>query len=88
EKKSWTPDPDSSHSRLDKPLRKVKEQAVWCGFKAGLCRTSVTLQRFRDNERWTVGWTRDLVRLKVVRKWRVDCGTGGGEWQAQNGVSV
>lgn len=29
----------------------------------------------------------DLVRLKVTRVWRIDNGTGGKEWQAQNGVS-
>lgn len=87
DQKPWSPDPDSPHRRLDRPLRKVKEQAVWCGFKTGPCRSSVTLQRFRDNERWSVGWMRDLVRLKVVRKWRVDRGTGDGEWQAQNGVN-
>lgn len=30
---------------------------------------------------------RDLVRFKVVRKWRVDRGTSDEEWQAQNGTS-
>lgn len=68
DRKPWTPDPDLSHRRPDKPLRKIKEQAIGCGFKAGLCRTSVTLQRYRDNKRWSVGWMRDLVRLKVERK--------------------
>lgn len=88
DKKPWATDPDSYQRRPDKPLRKIKEQAIRCGFRGGKCRTSVTLQRFRDNEEWSLGWMKDLVRLKVVRKWRVDKGTGDAEWQAQNGVSV
>jgi hypothetical protein len=85
ERKTWSTDPDAFPQGSQ---CKVKEQAIWCGFKEDGCRTRVSLQRFRDRERWTVGWMRDLVRLKVVRQWRVDRGTGGAEWQAQNGVSV
>lgn len=85
EQKAWEPDPNAPSSRL---LCKVKEQAIWCGFKGDKCRTSVMLQRFRDNKHWSVGRMRDLVRIKVVRKWRVDRGTGDEEWQAQNGVSA
>jgi hypothetical protein len=86
EKKPWEPTPE--HRHFIRPLCKIKEQSIWCGFKGNKCRTEVTLQRFRDNERWTVGWMRDLVRLKVVRKWRVDRGTRDKEWQAQNGTSA
>jgi hypothetical protein len=34
------------------------------------------------------GWMRDLVRLRVVKKWRVDRGTRDKEWQAQKGASA
>ncbi|KAF3051614.1 hypothetical protein E8E11_005286 [Didymella keratinophila] len=86
ENKPWEPRP--AYRRSDKALCKIKEQSILCGFKGNKCRTVVTLQRFRDNERWSVGWMRDLVRLRVVRKWRVDRGTKDEEWQAQNGASA
>ncbi|KAF2632704.1 hypothetical protein BU25DRAFT_417301 [Macroventuria anomochaeta] len=86
DKKSWTPDPSRLYRRPDRLLRKIKEQAICCGLKGDKCRTSVGLQRVRDNTAEnTVGWMRDLVRLKVVRRWRTDGGTGDEEWQAQNG---
>ena len=92
DKSPWKPDPSCLHQRPDKPVRKIKEQAIWCGFQGDRCRTAVSLQRFRDNTaESTVAspwWMRDLVRLKVVRRWRVDRGTGDEDWQAQNGVSV
>lgn len=85
EQKPWEPDPDATSCRL---LCKVKEQAIWCRFKGDKFRTSVTLQQFGDNEHWSVGWMRDLVKIKVVRQWRVARGTAEVEWQAQNGISV
>ena len=86
EEKPWEPRP--AYHRSDRHLCKMKEQSILCGFKGNKCRTVVTLQRFRDNEQWSVGWMRDLVRLRVVRKWRVDRGTRDEEWQAQNGASA
>ncbi|KAF9699077.1 hypothetical protein EKO04_003004 [Ascochyta lentis] len=64
----------------------VKEQAVCCGFNDEECRSAVFIQRCREGG--VGGWLRDLVRLRVVRKWRVDRGTGDEGWQAQNGSSV
>lgn len=89
----WHADPDAPYRRRrDEPQRRIKEQTIWCGFKGNKCRTAVSLQRFRDSSREnSVGglWgLSDLCRIKVVRKWRVDCGTGEEEWRAQNGVSV
>lgn len=89
----WRADPSAPfHRRQGKPQRRIKEQTIWCGFKGDKCRTAVSLQRFRDSSgENSVGglWgLSDLCRIKVVRRWRVDCGTGEEEWRAQNGVSV
>lgn len=65
----------------------VKGQDIQCG-RPG-CRTRITIQRYRDcagEEFWSL--LKDLVRLKVVRKWRIDRGTGDAEWQAQNGTTA
>ena len=93
EKSEWEPDwshPSSRHSDK-KRSRLIKHRTLWCGFNDQNCRTAVSLQRFRDHTpQSTVGspwWMWDLVRLKVTRVWRIDNGTGGKEWQAQNGVS-
>lgn len=93
EKSEWEPDwghPSSRHSDK-KRSRLIKHRTLWCGFDDHNCRTAVSLQRFRDHTpQSTVGspwWMWDLVRLKVTRVWRIDNGTGGKEWQAQNGVS-
>lgn len=72
--------------RSDIAMPKIKEQTLCCGFRNERCQTSVTMQRLRDED--TTAWLRDLVRLKVVRRWRIDRGTGDESWQAQNGTSV
>ncbi|KAH6620046.1 hypothetical protein C7974DRAFT_225260 [Boeremia exigua] len=87
----WRADPSSIYPRRSKPLRRFKEQTIWCGYKGDRCRTAVSLQRFRDaSPENTVGGSwglSDLIRLKIVRRWRVDQGPGEDEWQAQNGTS-
>lgn len=92
EKSEWEPDwshPSSWHGDK-KQSRIVKNRTLWCGFDDQNCRTAVTLQRFRDHTpQSTVGsswWMWDLVRIKVMRLRRIDTGTGGKEWQAQNGM--
>lgn len=89
---AWRPDPSAPYQRPDKPLRRIKEQTIWCGFKGDKCKTAVSLQRFRDSSSEnSVGGLcglSDLCRVRVVRRWRVDCGTGEEEWKAQNGVSI
>lgn len=86
EEKPW--EPRTAYRRCNKFNCMIKEQYILCGFKGNNCRTVVTLQRFRNNEQWIVGWMRDLVRLRVVKKWRVDRGTRDKEWQAQKGASA
>lgn len=93
EKSEWEPDWSHAPSRYSHKNRSrlIKTRTLWCCFDDQNCRTAIGLQRFRDfTPQSTVGspwWMWDLVRIKVTRVWRIDTGTGGKEWQAQNGVS-
>lgn len=89
EQAPWKHEDGRRIRRSDSAPKKIREQAVWCGFKGDKCMTSVSIQRFRDstNDALVTCW-KDLLRLKVVRRWRVDRGSGDEGWQAQNGMSV
>lgn len=84
----WGSSHNAVHTHPNNSLCKIKGQSIWCGFEGNKCRTEITLQRLRDNQRWSMDCMRDSVRLKVVRKWRIDCETGNEEWQTQNGTSA
>lgn len=86
DRREWSDhDPRRVWGMRDNVMPLLKQQTICCGHQNETCRTMVSIQRLRDDE--TTVWLKDLVRIKVVRSWRIDDGTADQSWQAQNGTS-